>query len=325
MASTPTYAFRGDKTYAIRDSKVIASGTDPDEVEQIVEAEEREEELRPQAKRSSTHVVTPNGLRGEILGKHTIWGGELTVRYANGTITEVAAEGVKPAEEEPESRTATAADPIGELESRLASEVTPVGRNEVVARLEELDGIERELEHLNPRGARRGAAETARLQGIFAGVRAERQILRQSLDLVEEAEAADLAPAPYSIQVAPAQPALGDWDGAGIEEAHRQLRDEAAQTDYDAVLREEPALVVEDLPNAVVDEPDLVRERALAHVKARTAGVESNALSTYHETFAQRAELARRARVAKRQPAPETRTASVDTSVDDLPDEVFFL
>lgn len=324
MGDSPTYVFRGERAYAVRGNQVIAAGTDADELREVVEAEDREKQLKPKAKRSSRRVVTPNGLQGEILGNTTVWGGELTVRYANGTIATILAEGVQPAEDEPEARIAASADPISKLEERLANVVTPEDREGVVSRLAELAEVERELEALNPRGVRRGTTETARLQAISAGTRHEAEQLRLALDQIEQAEAQGIEPRPFSIGLAPEQAEVGDFDGAGLEEAYQQMQDELRDVDFDEVLREDPAVLVEGLADPILDDAAEVADLALAHVRARTAGVDSAVLPRYEETFVQRAEQARLARIAKR-PAHETPRTSSSTDLDDLPDEVMFL
>src|SRR5689334_8796561 len=89
----PTYAFEGDEVYAVLDGEVIASGNDISTVEadaapKVAAARElKETQKREKAKKTATHITTPNGVKGQILGRvATTWGEEITVRFENGEI-----------------------------------------------------------------------------------------------------------------------------------------------------------------------------------------------------------------------------------------------
>ena len=98
---TPIFVREGNKVLAFYKDQLIAQGTVFAKVEQsaleyldnlTAKKHMQKEEAR---KASATHIETPSGLKGEILGRHDgPWGEKLvTVRWENGRISRYQAHG----------------------------------------------------------------------------------------------------------------------------------------------------------------------------------------------------------------------------------------
>lgn len=328
MSESPTFAFRGGKTYAVSDGRVIAASRNAADVELLVkeEADEKERKNAPADddsadERTATHLVTPNGLKGKILGRHSVWGGEVTVRFANNQVATIATEGVRYVREI-EQRTASAGDDtITELEGRLSS-TSPEDRPGMTRRLAELDDIQ-SLAHCP---YTTDLKLTDRYNVVRLAAQHEAGQIRLALDRLELAEAENLRPTVFAPGVAPAQPDLGGGDGGWLQDTYDAMGEQAADLDFEEILREEPALVAEGVPENDLGDQDHVGELALAHVKARIAGVRVDPAGrrAYEQAFVERTEGFRQERLANKTEPVEQRTASVDLPTD-LPDEAIFL
>src|SRR5208282_4209717 len=145
----PTYVRDGDKILAFYGNRLIAHGkkfakVEKTAVEYLDSLKKGEDaDIARKAQREATHVKTPNGLTGEILGSQpTVWGdGEITVRFENGRISRVAAHGVKF-----EKREADAPSSVVEYFETLLGE-TPEGTKESLSK--RID----DLGHLQARAA----------------------------------------------------------------------------------------------------------------------------------------------------------------------------
>src|SRR4051812_28242632 len=133
------YHFEGDNVYAIHEGRVVASGKADkmDEVESdatnyLKGLKIEKDEAK---KKSATHVVTPSGLKGQVLQRTaSVWGDELTVRFENGQVQTFSAHGVKDWMNE---RVASASSPVEAYEQRLAKTYN-YDRASLVARHREL-------------------------------------------------------------------------------------------------------------------------------------------------------------------------------------------
>jgi len=329
----PTYAFEGDEVYAVLDGKVIASGSDIDTVE--AEAKPKVEAARKvaadakreKAKKTATHIITPNGVKGQILGRvASTWGEEITVRFENGEIRSFTTSGREEFVNEGTQKTASAS-PIENLQAVLDKEYdhTKEGLRERIAELKDV--------------ARQAS------QHIAGGTAYEHQVKLNEIRVVADAEAAeaqevvDHLDAADNEAIAPPQP----FDLHAVEQATVGVRDdgspwldaaftdmvtEAEGRDYEKFLDEEPALFVADLPDAVIADQGAVAEMALSHVTQRTAAVglaEPEKTEEYRTLFVARAEQARRAELADRTKTTKREAATKQETESNLPDDALFI
>jgi hypothetical protein len=161
MADSPTYVFADDGlVYAYVNGRIVASAKDVTELE-AKEAdfvpfekkdEEEENEQTPEAtdeekpKKKATHIVTPNGLKGQILGRvKGMWGDQVTVRLENGRIAKFDVTSDSKVSYTHEEKEVTS--PYTALQERLDAQVDP-DRGSLVARIAELKKIQRQAKTL---------------------------------------------------------------------------------------------------------------------------------------------------------------------------------
>ena len=129
----PTFVFEGDKAYAILQGKVIASANTAEELEQNLEASQVES-----TKKEATHIVTPNGLKGQILGRTPdLWGEEVTIRLENGRVAHLHVSDDLQFVTEDE---VLAESPLAALEQQIEEEYSP-DRDSLEERQEKLRNI----------------------------------------------------------------------------------------------------------------------------------------------------------------------------------------
>lgn len=129
-----TYSFKGDGVDAELDGKVIASGANVAEAETAAHKAMSE---KTASRKTATHITTPNGLKGKVLGRTpSLWGEEVTVRFENGHISKLPTSRLSYSTEE------SSEDPLARIASILA---TPVQDeiHSLTARLDALQEIPR--------------------------------------------------------------------------------------------------------------------------------------------------------------------------------------
>jgi hypothetical protein len=322
----PTYTFEGNEIFAIHEGKVIASGTKMGEVEstalEYLEAltSERDAEAKKKAKKRATHIITPNGIKGEILGTTpSIWGERVSVRLANGEFREYETRGD---EQWITEKTASVANPADGLEQRLAANFDR-NREGLIARLEELASISREASDQITLGAPYLAE--VKLDEVRTAAEAESRAVKEALDHLDSVDAENFIPntpfQPSVVEQADLGRAKGDtW----LDSVTNDMIAESEGQDFEKILTEGPALFVTDLDDGAVADTGVTREMALSHITARTAGFQGEEVDTYREQFLARVEIARRAELADRKTANHKEAAAVEETLSDVPDEALF-
>jgi hypothetical protein len=329
--SSLTYVFKDDKGYALLDGQVIASHTDPTALEVLAQAEVEERERKPQEteeeraekkRKSATHITTPNGLSGEILGRTpTVWGDEVTVRFDNGQIRTFASHAVS---YEQRSRVASTDDPVVALNTRLEQGLKRIDRESLTARLGELDSIRAEA--AGRVSATRDLQDATRLDAIVSAAENEKRLVREALQALDAQDAEAFAPpAPFRTEVVE-QADLGGAKGTWLDQTVQDMIDEVQADDYDKLMDEGPETLVAELDDGVVADQGATALRGRELVEARTAGVTDSKLrEEYTQHFLDRLESLRKAEIVAR--AQNVRQAATEkrTEVDQAPDEALFL
>lgn len=262
-------------------------------------------------------VVTPNGLKGTVLGKVAgVWGDEVTVRLENGRIvrlpvgTELHA--VKTA--------STPQNPIEQLERRLA--VTPDGtRDSLVARSTALDGIQKQAAYLIREGV--SWSDTQRLDQISVTAAVEQEEIKQALAHLDDVEA--IAPPSFSMGVAHEAAGISREDASWLDNTLDEMIKEAEAQDFTKLMDEGPEAFTAELPDVALADVGVTRQMASSFIAEKTAGIARETADPYMETFLTRVEECRRAELSTRKQATTKEAAAEEDKYKDLPDDAFFL
>lgn len=311
MRPEPTYVFENDKVYALVGGKVVAAALSIEDVE---------DELAQETERTATHIVTPNGLRGQILGKVAgIYSDQVTVRFANGQIRSLAVtdelEFVAEEAEEP-------ANPVVGLRERLEASIDG-DRGSLETRLGELVAIKHEARDLLRTGA--SLADELSLDEIVVQADHETNEINNVIEhLDHEDTLAYEPPAPFKTEVIE-QATMGGSDGAWLDHTMNEMVEEAQNTDYEQLMGEGPALLTAELEEPALADAGVVRAMASDFISAKTAGVEDDeAREKYHRTFLTRVERAR-VEELNRRTTTTTQKEAAQEEPDDFPDDALFM
>lgn len=313
------YHFEGDTVYAIHEGRVIAKG-DADKMDEVesdatnylkglkIEKDEKR-------KKSATHVVTPNGVKGTILQRvASVWGEEVTVRLENGEVKSFAAHGVKDWMQE---KTASAANPVAGLDQRLGSTYNH-DRNSLVRRHADLVEIWKEARSLITSGV--SHTDQVALDTIIRTAEAEGEQIKQAIDHIDDGSVeAYRPPTPVPVE----QADLGrsdDWLDAVVQDMHA----EAEGIDYEQILQDDPTLLAAGLDDGIVADQGASRELALSHVRSKTAAYVGDDVEAYVDQFLARFEAARRKEASTRTANTRKEAAVATSHVEDAPDEALF-
>jgi hypothetical protein len=324
----PTFVYDGDKMVAFHGNTVVASGTDHQKVAETAEQyfntlTKQDGEKKEAAKReSATHITTPNGDSGTILGRTAgLWSDEITVRFDNGQIRRYATYvgdgieySVREAADAPKS-------PVEALQRRVDEAPEP-GRAGLTARLTELDAIRTDAHRL---ASTVSYEDQQAIDRIVMTANAEKQEVREALAYLENADAEAMAP-PTRAYAAVEQAELGrgasdNW----LDVVANQIVAETEGEDFDKLLAEGPSVFAANLETGSLAHSGTVQEMAREFVTAKTAGYQGEAVDEYRNKFVAAAEMARRSELAGRKNELHKEAAAVESSVSDAPDEALFL
>ena len=313
------YHFEGDTVYAIHEGRVVASGkTDKmDEVESDATnylkglKHEKDEKKR----KSATHVVTPGGLKGQVLQRTaSVWGDEVTVRFENGQVSTFSAHGVK----DWMTERVAASNPIEGLDARLAKTYDH-DRASLVARHRALVEIYHEAKNLITSGV--GQSDMNRLDAIIRTAEAEGERIHDAVNAIDEGQIeAYQPPAPQVVEQADLGGRSDDWLDAVVKD----MQDEYADVDYEQILQDDPTLLAAGLDDGIVADQGASRELALSHVRSKTAGFVGDDVEGYVSQFLARFEAARRRELSIRTTSTRKEAAVATSRVEDAPDEALF-
>lgn len=330
---SPTFVREGNQVLAFFEDNLIAQGTVFAKVEQsalqYLEGLSLDKNTKDaeRKKARATHIVTPNGLKGEILGNHTgTWGEKLvTVRLENGRIARFEAHAGN--DKDIQYKTVEAAAPESALEYLEGTlNETPEGTKEsLTARIESLDGLviaATEFQRHASYSDQRKASE------IVIAAEHEKREVRDALAHLELADAEAFAPpAPFKT-TAVEQASLGRDSGSWLDETVSDMIAKSANQDYDKLLVEGPGQFVIDLETAALADQGVTREMALSHIVSKTAGYQGEVIEEYREQFLAKVEQARRDELkdrTKKSKKKAEKTAKKEKKAKKLPDDALFL
>lgn len=323
----PEYTFEGDEIFAIHEGHVIASGTDMEAVESDAIdyldslKTTRADAAKEAAKVSATHIITPNGVKAQILSRTaSIYGEEISVRLANGQFATY--------QTHPEDKyvtenlkTAGADDPVSKLASTLDAGFEH-DKDSLRARHAELGKVAQEAYRLITAGA--PYSVQVELDSIRTAAEVEARQVKEAIDHLEDADMESFIPsAPFEPQVA-LQADMGRSD-SWLDTVSQDMIAESEAVDHEKLMTEGPAVLVSDLETPALADAGVTREMAFSHVMAKTAGFEGEEVEKYREQFVARVEQARRAELAERKTATAKEAAVVKEAEVDAPDDALFM
>jgi hypothetical protein len=328
---TPTYAFEGEEVFAMHEGKVIASGP----VEKMAEVEgeavkyldslktTRDQVAKDNKKKTATHIVTPNGVKGEILGRTpTVWGTQITARFENGTITQFETHGEDGLSYVHEKTASTAKDPSEGLEQRLAKSFDR-DRDSLAARHRELGEIAKEAFRLIQAGA--PYAVEVKLDQVRTAAEVESRQVKEAIDHLDAADYESFIPeAPFKPQVVEQAGVGSGADSNWLDVTTQEIISESEGQDFDKILNEGPGLFVAEQDTAALADAGVTREMALSHITSKTAGFQGEEVDSYRTQFLARVETARREELATRKASTKKEAAAEQETLDNVPDEALF-
>lgn len=266
----------------------------------------------------ATHITTPNGLKGQILGKvKGLWGEQVTIRLENGRIAKfdvTDSSKVSFVEEKD-----TPSSPYGALEARLAA--TPDGtKASLVARIKELKAIKNDAAAVI-RTAQYVDQET--VHNLVVQADYELREVTDALAALEDAEPY-AAPAPFSTGVAE-QESMGGHDSTWLDNVVEDMVAENESLDFDQMIDEVPEVMAAELETPVLEDAGAVRDRAEALVTSKTAGLEPQAAADFRAAFLTRVEACRRAELGRREEREEVQSKTASSENYDGPAEGLFM
>ncbi len=317
----PTYASEDGVTYAIVAGKVIASGADFDEVErEATKLLAATPEVDNKA--SATHVVTPNGVKGQILSRTAgLWCDEVTVRFDNGQIHSVPV--TNRVKFTTENHKVASSKPIDRLRTELSKIASSHSRKSLSDRLIVVGHIKDEAQMLIAGGVSNDDARD--LHELVLTAEHEIQDLKDGIEHIDATEGNAYEPFKPEQQVIDGASVGHQNDGSWLDATLNDMIAEAEGQDFEALLDDGPTLMVSEQDDATVADGGAIREMALSYVQAKTAGLEGDEVGKFEDLFVARCEDARRVELAHRKATTKKETEQKQSSVVDAPVESLFL
>jgi hypothetical protein len=315
MADDQTFIFDDDKAYVMEEGKVVASSNDVGELEDLSDFKEHEEK-----KKAATHIVTPNGLKGQILGRTPdLWGEEVTIRLENGRVAHLhVSDDIQFVTEEE----AELVNPIVTLEKRLDEDYSS-DRESLEDRQEVLDGIKQEARSLINKGA--SLADSSRLDDLVVTADAELQEIGDVVRQLDNEEVEAFAPpAPFDPQVVEQESLGGSDRGEWLDDTLNDMIQEAEGTDYERLMAEGPEVFVSELENPALADASAVREIASGYIRSKTAAADESIREKYEKVWLARIEECRREELNQRKETYKKEAAQAKDEHESLPDDMLF-
>lgn len=273
----------------------------------------------PMDPRLGKEIVTPNGLRGTVLGKtKDLWGDTVTVRFSNGRIVQLPVTDdlkIEAAGEKSQDLT-----DIDKLEKNLTASVDGT-RESLSARSAELTQIKRGATDLLRQGA--AHVDLDRLNNIVVQADYELQEVGDAIEYLDQAEPFTPA-APFEPR-AVEQESIGHGDSTWLDDTINEMASEAENTDYDKLMDEGPEAFVGEIDTPVLEQPEAVMSMASSYIRSKTAGANEEVRVEYEKIWLDRiAAVSKTALTEREQEVQQRKEAAVQEEEPEGPDEGLF-
>jgi exosome complex RNA-binding protein Csl4 len=315
MNSEPTYIFKNGNVYTYQDGKIVASVPEGEFVEadaaHIASAE------------GATHVLTPNGLKGKILGRvKGLWEDEVTVRFDNGRIASLAVSKLTFAKEEEEEENQ---DEIAELEKKVEASVSTYDPATLETRISELGQIKAEASAHIASGL--SDEDLARVGSVIAQANYELQEIGDIGAAIEDQRvAAYEPPAPFKINVVEQGGPTGGRESNWLDQVVKEMTHKANATDYTKLMDEGPEVFVAGLDRGLLADSGAVRSHASTWIRSKTAAADDDVREKYEKVWLARVEEQRRASLAGiKEEMHKEAAATESVDYDSIGDDSLFI
>jgi len=282
----------------------------------VVDEEEKDDKKKPSEK-EATHIITPNGLKGKIVGRVSyLWGDEITARFENGRVAKFDVVPDLEFVNEPE----VAFSPYQALLDRL-SQIPNPSRDSLAQRIDELKDIKLEAQMLIHNAS---YIDEQTIDDIVIQASHEMKEVSQAIAALDEEVPYENKP--FAMHSA-SQEALGQ-ETTWLDDVVSAALNETLSQDFDQMMDEQPEVLVADIEDVVIDDPTEVQYRASSFVDSHTVGIDPQDKEKFRKAFLSRVEQARQREVASRQKEAHIQTqkvASIPDPIADFPDESVFL
>lgn len=263
------------------------------------------------------HVVTPNGLKGTVMGRHNLWGEEVTVRFENGVIKHLPVSSVQ------FEKTAGAGEANGTIEAfdaRLAA-TTDTDAGSLYERQNELEQIKKDARKAFVGGS---DADLEALDRITVQANREIREINDALSHIGN-EIEQNSQAFASIENLPAvqQASMGGNEATWLDKTLGEMRAAVEATDFKKLMDEGPEVFIAGLDDAQLADAGTVRHMASRWIRSHTAGADEELRDKYDRVWLARVEDTRRQRLSARK--EEVRKEASSQESYDGPDDALFL
>jgi DNA-directed RNA polymerase subunit F len=325
MNLVASYAFENDQVFAIHEGRVVAAGTDLNEVESEATAylqsiaSLQQDEARKVAKEQATHIVTAGNLKGKILNRvPSTWGEEVTAQFgdrvASFNITDQ-----DNVEWVTENQKTASSNPLSKLAARVEADFDQ-DKPSLTARHDELLDVSREAQALLSSGA--SYAQECTLDELRTAALAEAQIVKQAIDHLDATETEAFAP-PSFIPQAAEQASMGRSD-SWLDATVQDMIDESEGQDFDKLMNEGPSVFTTGLETGALADAGTTLEMASSYVFGKTAGYEGEEVENYRQQWVARVETARRKELSSRTKNVAKKASVEEEKLNDVPDSALF-
>ena len=322
MPDFPTYEFNGDQIVAKHGDTVIATGSEFAKLASV--AEEYFDTLRAEkaktARTRATHVVTPNGMKGEILGRTaSVWDDEITVRFEKGQIRHFAVSHGEGAKLQYIAEAPVPENRIDDLKHKIDAAVNP-SREGLLSRLNDLEEIRHTAKTYIMES--KSASEQEQLHKIALAAEHEKHEVKEALEYLTSVDEA--YEAPKLAYTAVEQASMGR-DDSWLEVIAKEMIAESEGRDFNKEMQEGPLLLVASLDDGAIQDAATVREIALNDVLSKTAGFEGDAVEEYRMRYVAAVEVARQREDGLRRQTFAKEASVQESSLENATDESLFL
>lgn len=327
---TITIAFEDDQVLAFADGHIIASGTDADEVKGEAEdflknkKEKDEDDKKKAARKTATHVQTPNGLTGTILNRTSSWDSDesVTVRFENGRVVTLATSKLPQEAFLTDITKEAGADktPVSILKAAFAEDFDR-DRDSLQARIAQLDEIIADAREILTDGA--AYTDERDADEVVVHAEAEKSELAQAIEHLDAVDNELAAPtAPQVVE----QAQLGEQSGGNwLDDTVNQMVGEAENQDFVKVLEDGPTEFATQQADDVLADQGLVAASVREFIEAKTAGLVGVEADKFRDVFVERTELARRVELSTRKATARKEASVEEAPASEGPDEGLFL
>ena len=315
MNSEPTYIFKNGNVYTYHNGEIVTS------VKEALFVEEEASHLA--SAKDATHITTPNGLKGKILGRVSgLWEDEVTVRFENGRVAALPVSKLSFSEEKEEDQDD---DEIKELEKKVESSVSVFDAATIERRIYDLNSIKVEASLFID--SKLSDADLARVGSIITQANYELEEIKDVIRAIDEGHMSSYeAPAHLEMKAVEQGGPTGGRESTWLDHSINEMVVEANSTNYTKLMDEGPEAFTAGLDRETLADSGTVRSLASSWIRSKTAAAADDVRERYEKVWLARVEEQRRASLSEVKEEMHREAAAVENvNYDDISDDSLFL